>query len=71
MKKKTVDEWGKAFDTIKKVVSESDLDISDSKIENLVYHLGKTGIIGLDLSSTKDYSSFYGTDGLEYVIKND
>lgn len=68
---KPVNEWEQAFNTLKNASDNSELKLSDTEIGNLVYHLGKTGIIGVDLSSTKDYTAIYGMDGLEYVIEND
>lgn len=68
---KPVNEWEQAFNTLKNASDNSELNLSDTEIGNLVYHLGKTGIIGVDLSSTKDFSVVYGMDGLQHVIKND
>ena len=68
---KPINEWEQAFNTLKNASDNSELNLSDTEIGNLVYHLGKTGVIGVDLSSTKDFSVFYGMDGLQHVIEND
>lgn len=68
---KPINEWEQAFNTLKNASDNSELNLSDTEIGNLVYHLGKTGIIGNDFPCIDGYTVRYSSEGVEYVIEND
>ncbi|MFZ6624498.1 hypothetical protein ACOXU5_02270 [Vagococcus fluvialis] len=68
---KPVNEWEQAFNTLKNASDNSELNLSDAEIGNLVYHLGKTGIIGNDFPCIDGYTVRYSSEGVEHVIEND
>lgn len=68
---KPINEWEQAFNTLKNASDNSELNLSDAEIGNLVYHLGKTGIIGNNFPFADGYTVRYSSEGVEYVFEND